>query len=283
MKESKKNLKIIFAIFFVLIALSYIKLYKNYGGPKEINDWFIEEYNNGCDPEKTKVPANYCDIDITGLPGSPDTYTIFYQIMRQEYLQYLPILGIIVLLILSMYNLNKMFKSKYLYYYVQRKDYKTFIKSMILQSYKYVLVVPFITIFSFLLSLTLSTHGPNALSEAMRLATFDTIHYNTPFFLVFYTIYIMFMWLAYINTGLIVQSRNRKMIFNIIEVLIIYFILEMILENYPTYLWIFDIYNPMQYSIFIYLIVSIVYFIISFSLVIYTYKNKEKELMRIGG
>jgi len=57
----------------------------------------------------------------------------------------------------------------------------------------------------------------------------------------------------------------------------------MILENYPTYLWIFDIYNPMQYSIFIYLIVSIVYFIISFSLVIYTYKNKEKELMRIGG
>jgi len=91
MKESKKNLKIIFAIFFVLIALSYIKLYKNYGGPKEINDWFIEEYNNGCDPEKTKVPANYCDIDITGLPGSPDTYTIFYQIMRQEYLQYLPV------------------------------------------------------------------------------------------------------------------------------------------------------------------------------------------------
>ncbi len=283
MKESKKNLSILFIIFFILIILSYMKVYNNYGGHKNIDGYFIDSYNNGCNDEKIRDLVGYCDIDITDLPGSPDTYTIFYQILRSNYLYNLPLFGIIILIVLSLHYLNKIFKTKYLYYYVQRKNYNSFIKSMILNSYKYVLVIPFMTTFIFLLSLTLSTHGPNALSEAMQLASFNSIHYGTPCFLIFYTIYIIFMWLFYINIGLIVQSKNRKLVFNIIEVLIIYFVLEMILENFPPYLWIFDIYNPGNYSIFIYLIISIVYFIISLSLVLLTYKNKEKELTMIGG
>lgn len=283
MSKDKKNLAILFLVFLILIIHSYVKLYNNYGGRKGIDTYFTESFNNICYDEKTKGLVDYCDIDITGLPGSPDTYTIFYQIMRQEYMAYLPLFGILILTVLSLWQLNKIFKSKYLYYYVQRRDYKSFIKSMLKSAYKYALVIPFVVVLIFLLSLTLSTHGANELTRAMRLATFDKVHYDTPFFLIFYTIYMINMWLFYINIGLFVESKNRRLVFNVIEVLVIYFLLEMILENYPIYFWVFDIYNPTQYSIFVYLLVSVIYFVTSLILVLIVYKNKEKELKRIGG
>lgn len=77
-------------------------------------------------------------------------------------------------------------------------------------------------------------------------------------------------------------SKNRKFIFTVVEVLIIYFVLEMLFESLPQYFWIFDFYNPKTYSIYLYILVSLIQFIISFIILILVYKNKEKELGRVG-
>lgn len=280
MGESKKNFIVLFLIIIVLVLLSYIQVYRIYGGKNSPND-YIDGFNEICNSDYKDI-VDYCDIDITGLPGTPDTYTIFFNIIRSDILYHLPIFGILLIIVFSLNFVNKLFKSKYLYYYVQRKEYKLFLKKMILNSYKYVLVIPFMMTLIYLLSLTISTHGPNALTIAMRAETFDSIAYNTSGFLILYTINTMLKWLFFINLGLIMLSKNRKFIFTIIEVYIIYFVLEIIFELLPQYFWIFDFYNPMTYSIYIYILVSLIQFIISFIIVILIYKNKEKQLSRIG-
>lgn len=280
MRESKIKFIGLFVIIFILVILSYIQVYRTYGGKNNSND-YIDGYNNVCNSEdKTKV--NYCDLDITGLPGTPDTYTIFFNIIRSDILYHLPVFGILLIIIFSLGSVNRIFKSKYLYYFVQRKEYKLFLKNMLINSYKYVLVIPFMTGLIYLLSLTISNHGPNALSIAMGTITFDTIAYNTAGFLILYTINIMLKWLLFINLGLIMLSKNRKFIFTIIEVYIVYFLLEVVFELLPEYFWIFDFYNPKTYSIYIYILVALIQFIISFIIVILIYKNKEKQLSRIG-
>ncbi len=280
MRESKKNIILLFLIMLVLIIISYIQIYKIYGGKNPGYD-YIDAYNGACNSDSGPL-ADYCDIDISGLPNNPDTYTIFFSIIRSDILYHLPMYGILLIIVFSLNFVNKLFKSKYLYYYVQRKEYKSFLKNIILNSYKYVLVIPFMIGLIYLLSLTISNHGQNALTIAMRAETFDAIHYSTSGFIMFYTINIMLKWLFFINLGLIMLSKNRKFIFTVVEVLIIYFVLEMLFESLPQYFWIFDFYNPKTYSIYLYILVSLIQFIISFIILILVYKNKEKELGRVG-
>lgn len=278
MKESKMGLIVLFLIYFVLVMLSYLEIKSVF----EYND-LKEEYLSICLDDNLNKNDNYCSIDVTDLPSTPDTLTVFYNIIYSNILMNLPMLAPILIVIFSSIYLNKLMKSKYLYYYVQRKNYKCFIKNMIINSYKYVLVVPFIVLLVYLLSLSISNHGPNELTEIIKVATFKKIYYNTPYFLVLYAINIMIMWLFYINIILIIQSKNRKLIFNIIEFIIIYFILEIIFEELPSNYWLFDIYTlGDEISINKYLLTSSLYFIISFTMLIIVYKNKEKVLNRIG-
>ena len=158
MRESKIKFIGLFVIIFILVILSYIQVYRTYGGKNNSND-YIDGYNNVCNSEdKTKV--NYCDLDITGLPGTPDTYTIFFNIIRSDILYHLPVFGILLIIVFSLGSVNRIFKSKYLYYFVQRKEYKLFLKNMLINSYKYVLVIPFMTGLIYLLSLV-SNHQKN--------------------------------------------------------------------------------------------------------------------------
>lgn len=288
MKESKKGLIILFVLFLCLSLWAFFQ-HIDFGSTFKNNlnyqkNKLIEVYNFNCvenhfEDERTQ---KLCSIDITGLPGSSDTYTIFYQMLRNTVLEYLIFFDFIIIITFSIYNINKRMKSKYLYYYTQRKKYSNFIKEMILSTYKYVLVVPFFVIVLYLLSLTISNHGPNNLTTFVGYATFDSIHYETKYFLALFTVYIMLMWLFYINIGLVVQSKNRKFIFTLIECLIIYFLLEIVAESESSYFWIIDIYNPETYSIYSYIGFGLICFSISFILVILAYMNKEKILKRVG-
>lgn len=288
MKESKKVL-LLFILFFCLALYAYYQHVDFNIGFKESyyyqKNKLIELYKFNCIENKIEDEQvkKLCDIDITGLPGSYDNYTIIYQMLRNTILEYLIFFDFIIIISFSLHGINKKMKSKYLYYFIQRKDYKTFIKGMLLSAYKYVLVVPFFMLILYLLSLTISNHGPNELTNFVNPATFDVIHYNTKYFLVLFTIYIMIMWLFYINIGLIVQSKNRKFIFTIIECLIIYFILEIVAEGLSAHFWIIDIYNPEAYSIYKYIIFAIICFCLSFALVLLSYRSKERVLKRVGG
>ena len=80
MRESKKNIILLFLIMLVLIIISYIQIYKIYGGKNPGYD-YIDAYNGACNSDSGPL-ADYCDIDISGLPNNPDTYTIFFSIIR---------------------------------------------------------------------------------------------------------------------------------------------------------------------------------------------------------
>jgi len=138
----------------VLIIMSYIQVYKIYGGKDPSYD-YIDAYKGACEGESNSL-VDYCNIDISNLPSTPDTYTIFFSIIRSDILYHLPMYGILLIIVFSLSFINKILKSKYLYYYVQRKEYKSFLKSILLYSYKYVLVIPFMIGLIYLI--TVQTH-----------------------------------------------------------------------------------------------------------------------------
>lgn len=225
----------------------------------------------------------YQNLSAVDLPDK-DIYTIFYRLITDGMLfNFLPIFGFLFLIIFSISDVNTLLKSKYLYYYDTRRKYIVFIKKIILSSYKYILSIPIIVVFIYFLALLI--REPSLYDPLSKTITFPDVDYKYKFLLAYYTLHLMFRWASYINIGLIVQSKNRKFIFNVIECILIYFILDIFVETkFPSdyTLLIFDPYTVTRYSIFRYLLVSIIYFIISFILVIFAYRNKEKLLNRVG-
>lgn len=277
MKESNKLLLVLFFIFFIMILLSYKEIKRTY-------DYFslTEWFQGVCGAKSDDATEDFCDIDITGLPSTPDNLTIFFSIMHSNIFYYLSDFAPILLLIFSTFTLNKLMKSKYLYYYVEREKYSNFIKSIFVHSYKFVLVVPFIILSVYLLSSIISGHNIKVLTEIARIATFSKVHYETKGFIVLYGLNIILLWLFYINLGLIIQSKNRKLVFNILEYYIIYYLLEMLSENFSVYCWLGNMYTLSNYSIYYSLFCTFGYFVLSFIGVIFCYKNKEKMLNRVG-
>ena len=275
----KNKSKFIFAlyifIYLILITISFNEINKTF---KDIN--YIERYDDYC--ENIQDSKEKCNLNRDDLKSSADKLTIFYNIMQSEIFYDLPIIAPIILTIFSMYYINILFKSKYLYYYIQRKKYKSFVIKMILNAYKYALVAPIFIGIIYLLSSSISEHNSTILVSLFQTSSFDIIHHNTKNFVLLYAINITLNWLFIINIALIIQSKNRKYIFNIIEFIIIYFILEIILENLPFNYWLFGIYGLSTMSIYSHLTASIIYFIVSFIAMISVYKNKEKILKKIG-
>lgn len=276
MKESK-CLLLLFLVYILLTFLSYLEVGKTF----KYNN-YIERYDYYCEQIENENDKS-CDADIKELKKTPDKLTVFYSIMQSEYFYNLPIIAPILLIVFSMYYINKIFKSKYLYYYVQRKSYYKFIRLILFKSYKFAFIAPILITIIYLLSLTISTHNSTFLVELFNTSTFHKIHYNTDFFVILYANNIFILWLSLINIGLIIQSKNRNYIFNVIEFIIIYFVLEMLIENLPSYFWMFSIYGLSNYSIYYQLMASVLYFIISFIIVIFVYRKKEMILKRIGG
>ena len=68
-----------------------------------------------------------CNAYKNNIPLSPDYYTIFYFLYTDARITtdfYIYIIGLI--LFFALYGINKLFRSKYLFYYVQREKYKKF-------------------------------------------------------------------------------------------------------------------------------------------------------------
>lgn len=287
MKDNKKYLLILLGIFIVIVFIAYKQVYyfKNYDFKQEVLEYKRKHCNEPWEgPGYSPQYENWCPLneeDIKDLPNTLDLYTVIKTHFDQDILYDLCMYGPLLILIFGLRYVNKLFKSKFLYYYTSRNKYKDFIKTMILNSYKYVLAIPFTLILIYLLSLTITNHGSNILTKVSIYNTFSDICYNTKYFYLIFICYVTLRYFTLMNIGLIIQSKNRKLLITIIEFYIVYFLLELILENYNECFWLFDMF-PKFTSPYYYLLVDLIYFIISFGILIITYKNKEKIMLRIG-
>ena len=97
---------------------------------------------------------------------------------------YIYIIGLI--LFFALYGINKLFRSKYLFYYVQREKYKKFIIKNILKSYSYVFSIVIYFLLLYIFSRTMSNHLDRTYLTGT--STFSEIYYGNKYFLIFFCI-----------------------------------------------------------------------------------------------
>ena len=219
-----------------------------------------------------------CNAYKNNIPLSPDYYTIFYFLYTDARITtdfYIYIIGLI--LFFALYGINKLFRSKYLFYYVQREKYKKFIIKNILKSYSYVFFFFLYFLLLYIFSRTMSNHLDRTYLTGT--STFSEIYYGNKYFLIFFCIQNCLMCLTFINVGLVFLKNNR-LIFTIMETYIIYFIVIMILsaKNMVPLNILFD---GREVNIYTAVLWSLFYFGLSLIPVVITYRNKEDVLTKL--
>ncbi len=219
-----------------------------------------------------------CNAYKNNIPLSPDYYTIFYFLYTDARITtdfYIYIIGLI--LFFALYGINKLFRSKYLFYYVQREKYKKFIIKNILKSYSYVFSIVIYFLLLYIFSRTMSNHLDRTYLTGT--STFSEIYYGNKYFLIFFCIQNCLMCLTFINVGLVFLKNNR-LIFTIMETYIVYFIVIMILsaKNMVPLNILFD---GKEVNIYTAVLWSLFYFGLSLIPVVITYRNKEDVLTKL--
>lgn len=219
-----------------------------------------------------------CNAYKNNIPLSPDYYTIFFDLINNTKIMdyyYIYIIGLI--LFFSLYGLNNLFRSKYLFYYIQREKYSKFMIKSILKSYSYVLSIVVFFLILFIFSRTISNHLDRTYITGS--ATFSDIYYNNKFFLIFYCIQSCLMCMTFINVGL-VFLKNNKLIFAIMETYVVYFIVIMLTSN-EFIVPLNILFLGKEVNIYTAVLWSLFYFGISLIPVIIAYKNKEDVLIKL--
>lgn len=272
--------------FIIFILIYSVLIVDNYFKVKTIleHNSLVIAYNDYCEELREEGKSlDECNIPENEIRAMPDRLTVFSSLMSYEHFYNLPLFAPILLAIFSLFDVSYLFKSKYLYYYNQRKNYKSFVKKIVLSFYKYALFSVVFFLVMYLLTLTLSDHNYNSIIFLLNFSTFPLQYHSIKHFLLFYSINGIITWFVFANICLIIQSKNRKYIFNVIEFVIVYIFGELLIAAIlPSEFWLFPTYTLFDDSIYLRLIASTIYFIISFVIMILSYRNKEKVMKRIG-
>ncbi len=302
-KYIKKNyiIKLYYMIIVLIFISSMLPFFSSnlnfYSGNMDKEKETCIRYNNVSLEEKKEIEKDItfskeiCEALINEYkPGS--FYLYYNDLLRNGIASYIFPYFIPLLVIFPItYKLSEEFRSKYIKNYLQRKEYKEYIKNIIKRSYKYILIVP-ILLLSFAVVAAICSKfnfDPRYDIALSRLSSEIGTYYNKPFFYISYILIILFNIGIYINIGLIILRKNKNFFVALIESFVAIYIflcftfiiiglgIQKIFNIPAESLNLLEIYTWSNINnISLYLIVNVIYFIVSFTLVVIAYKNKEK-------
>lgn len=302
-KYIKKNyiIKLYYMIIVLIFISSMLPFFSSnlnfYSGNMVKEKETCIRYNNVSLEEKKEIEKDItfskeiCEALINEYkPGS--FYLYYNDLLRNGIASYIFPYFIPLLVIFPItYKLSEEFRSKYIKNYLQRKEYKEYIKNIIKRSYKYILIVP-ILLLSFAVVAAICSKfnfDPRYDIALSRLSSEIGTYYNKPFFYISYILIILFNIGIYINIGLIILRKNKNFFVALIESFVAIYIflcftfiiiglgIQKIFNIPAESLNLLEIYTWSNINnISLYLIVNVIYFIVSFTLVVIAYKNKEK-------
>lgn len=289
---------IIILLIFVLSILPFFSSNLNFysGNMEEEKDVCIR-YNNASLEEKKEIEKDitFNNEICTALINEykPGSFYLYYNYLLRNGVSsfifpfFVPLLVIFPII----YKLSEEFRSKYIKNYLQRNEYKEYIKSIIKKSYKYILIIP-ILLLSFAVVASIYSKfnfDPRYDIALSRLSGEIGVHYNNPYFYISYVLIILLNMGIYINIGLIILRKNKNFFVALIESFVAIYVflcftfiiiglgVQNIFNASAESLNLLEIYTWSNINnISLYLIVNVIYFIVSFTLVVIAYKNKEK-------
>lgn len=302
-KYVKKNYVI--GIYYIIIGLIFISSIlpffssnlNFYSGNMDAEKETCIKYKNANLEEKKEIEKDITfDNEIcTALINEykPGSFYLYYNYLLRNGVSSFVFPFFIPLMVIFpiVYKLSEEFRSKYIKNYLQRNEYNEYIKSIIKRSYKYILIVP-ILLLSFAVVASICSKlnfDPRYDIAFSRLSTEIGTYYNKPFFYISYVLIILFNMGIYINIGLIILRKNKNFFVALIESFVAIYVflcftfitiglgIQSIFNIPAESINLLEIYTWSNISnIGLYLLVNIVYFVVSFILVIIVYKNKEK-------
>lgn len=288
--QNNKVLLISFMILFIFTTFLGIKVIIN---DKNSKDFSIKEKEMCKETLKNDPTNEICLAKINENEEKPkrDTLTTFNEILNDSEYSFIYFLAVPFLIIMSsMYEISKRFKSGEIRNRLTRESYKNYIKDVFKSTYKSVILWPLITIyvlaFSYLISGTFTV-------STETIAFTKEILSHPVLFIFSYLLNTILMSIFYINIGLFLVPENRNYLVTVIETAMVYFgitltntffIISFVLKNIKNaenYFDFFDMYTYRDRELIPFNLLCLGVALIS-SLVVYLkYRNKEKIVIKL--
>lgn len=265
------------------------------------NNYAYDYYINQCNNEYKNIEKynEWCNQIIeSGKPMKPDTITVFFDLLGNYSLRYLQIVAPLFIIAMAIWNFHKDLKSENYKNIITRMDYKKYIKKNLVNSLKCSLFLPIFLIYVFILAYILSGHfdikATMAAYPGYLLINSKYLDYFSTFIFV-YICNLIFHSIFWINIGYILTKKGKNIIVTLVSSFLCYIAIFIISELFIGGFLLsklFGIKNAMDYlnlaniwvysdveNIFILLFYGIFLAIISFSVLLLTYKNKEEVVI----
>lgn len=289
--QNNKVLLISFMILFIFTTFLGIKVIIN---DKDSKDFSIKAKEMCKETLKTDPTNEICLAKINENEEKPkrDTLTTFNEILNDSEYSFIYFLAVPFLIIMSsMYEISKRFKSGEIKNRLTRESYNNYIKDVFKSTYKSVILWPLISIYMFLFSYIISGTFEVA---PINVATFSTKILSHPVLFIFsYLLNTILMSIFYINIGLFLVPENRNYLVTVIETAMVYFgitltntffIISFVLKNIKNaenYFDFLDMYTYHDRELIPFNLLCLGVALIS-SLVVYLkYRNKEKIVIKL--
>ena len=288
--QNNKALLISFMILFIFTTFLGIKVIIN---DKDSKDFSIKEKEMCKETLKTDPTNEICLAKINENEEKPkrDTLTTFNEILNDSEDSFIYFLAVPFLIIMSsMYEISKRFKSGEIKNRLTRESYNNYIKDVFKSTYKSVILWPLITIYVLAFSYLIS--GTFTISTETIAFTKEILSHPV-LFIFSYLLNTILMSIFYINIGLFLVPENRNYLVTVIETAMVYFgitltntvfIISFVLKNIKNaenYFDFFDMYTYRDRELIPFNLLCLGVAFIS-SLVVYLkYRNKEKIVIKI--
>lgn len=286
--QNNKVLLISFMILFMFTTFLGIKVIIN---DKDSEDLSIKVKEMCKETLKTDPTNEICLKAINEEKTKRDTLTTFNEILNDSEYSFIYFLAVPFLIIMSsMYEISKRFKSGEIKNRLTRESYNNYIKDVFKSSYKSILLWPLITIYVLVFSYMIS--GTFEVS-AETIAFTKEILSHPALFIFSYLLNTILMSIFYINIGLILVPENRNYLVTVIETIMVYygitltntfFIISFVLKDFKDsekYFDFFDMYTYNDRELIPFNLLCLGVLLISLLLVYLKYKNKEKILIKL--
>lgn len=288
--QNNKVLLISFMILFIFTTFLGIKVIIN---DKDSKDFSIKAKEMCKETLKTDPTNEIClaKINENEEKTKRDTLTTFNEILNDSEYSFIYFLAVPFLIIMSsMYEISKRFKSGEIKNRLTRESYNNYIKDVFKSTYKSVILWPLITIYVLVFSYLIS--GTFTISTETIAFTKEILSHPV-LFIFSYLLNTILMSIFYINIGLFLVPENRNYLVTVIETAMVYFgitltntffIISFVLKNIKNaenYFDFFDMYTYHDRELIPFNLLCLGVALIS-SLVVYLkYRNKEKIVIKL--
>ena len=287
---------IIIIILTIWIAFTSFKYKENHNRNVEAHYKLVEICKNSGD----KLSKEECDEIIKrGIPVMKDSFTVFFQLLINTNLSKIQIIAPIIIIILASYSFYREYTTGFYKYALLRMNYKNYIKTSILKTYKCLWILPAFIIILFAFSCIISGHFNIDLTlsywqEYYIPVSITYIRNFIPFIFIF-VLNIILNSVFYANLSLIVIQKSKNYIVNILASYILFIFCDIFLEIFIGVIFcekilkissassLFNLFNCWVYdgisSIPLYTLYCLLLAIISLIILICVYRDKEKVII----